>query len=191
MSVTRRQFLLSTAGAAVGAIMPSFYFRALEYFERFGSPLLLPPERVTEDLVVVTTNDYPELCLGDPFADVPEMTYREYFTRFEPEGFQTFEEQWGMGPEGLDLPLDEEHRFDIWFREDGPSARAYHWLQSLDLGPGLSGPNAAGGVDFREEYNMVSSWLVASPQDEVTLSLLQQRLTDLGTGVRVVIGPTL
>ena len=35
MSVTRRQFLLSTAGATVGAIIPSFYFRALEHFKRF------------------------------------------------------------------------------------------------------------------------------------------------------------
>ncbi len=40
MSLTRRQFLLSTAGATVGAIVPSFYFRALEFFEQFGEPLL-------------------------------------------------------------------------------------------------------------------------------------------------------
>ena len=33
MSITRRQFLLSTAGAAAGAIIPSFYHRALEFFE--------------------------------------------------------------------------------------------------------------------------------------------------------------
>ena len=36
MSFTRRQFLLSTAGASVGAIIPSFYFRALEFLEQFG-----------------------------------------------------------------------------------------------------------------------------------------------------------
>lgn len=31
MSITRRQFLLSTTGASVGAIIPSFYFRALQF----------------------------------------------------------------------------------------------------------------------------------------------------------------
>jgi len=32
--------------------------------------------------------------------------------------------------------------------------------------------------------------LAVTPRDEVTLSLLQQRLTDLGTGIRVVPGFT-
>jgi hypothetical protein len=39
MSVTRGQYLLSNAGAAMGAIFPSFYHRALEFLEQFGKPL--------------------------------------------------------------------------------------------------------------------------------------------------------
>ena len=189
MSVTRRQFLLSTAGAAVGAIPPSFYFRALESFEQFGEPLLVPPERVTEELVVARINDYPELCLGDPDAEPPEMTFREYFTRYEPEGFETFERNWGLRPDELDTEIDPDDLMDQWLLRHGPSARAYHYLQSLDLGRALRGPNAVGGLDFLEESNMAGScWLAVSPQDEVTLSLLQQRLNDLGTGIRVVTG---
>ena len=35
MSFTRRQFLLSTVGAAGGFILPSFYARALEFVDQF------------------------------------------------------------------------------------------------------------------------------------------------------------
>lgn len=187
MSITRRQFLLSTAGAAVGAIVPSFYFRALEFFEQHESPLLIPPERVTQDLVVADINGYPELCLGDPYAEPPQMTFREYFARYQPEGFDTFEEVWGLQPGDLDTEIDYDHVLDQWLLRDGPSASAYHYLRSLDLGRALRGPNAVGGLDFIEEANMGGSrWLAVSPQNEVTLSLLQQRLNDLGTGIRIV-----
>ena len=43
MSIIRRHFLLSTAGASVVEIVPDYYFRALEFFERFDEPLLEPP----------------------------------------------------------------------------------------------------------------------------------------------------
>jgi hypothetical protein len=186
MSVTRRQFLLSTAGASVGAIVPSFYFRALEFFEQHESPLLISPERVTQDLVVVNFNGYPELCLGDPYAEPPKMTFREYFTRYEPEGFEYFESHWGLEPGDLDSEIDEEYVMDSWLLQHGPSAQAYHYLDSLDLGPVLRGRDGVGGLDFMEESNMVSTWLAVSPRDQVTLSLLQQRLNDLGTGIRIV-----
>jgi len=188
MSISRRRFLLSTAGAAAGAIIPSFYFRALEYFEQFGEPLLVAPGDVTEDLCVMDFNGYPELCLGDPFAEPPEMTYREYFTRYQPEGLLNFGEEWNLEPAELDTLIDYDYVLDRWAMRDGPSAQAYHLLRGLDLGPALRGPDAVGGLDFREESNMTGIWRVVSPHDEVSLSLLQQRLTDLGTGIRVVTG---
>ncbi len=188
MSFTRRQFLLSTAGASVGAIIPSFYFRALEFFEQFGEPLLKSPKRATQELCVLDNCGEIELCLGDPFAGPPEMTFREYFTRYEPDGFDYFEERWGYGTEDLDTPMDEEYLWDYWFMHRGPSAQAHHMLQSLDLGKDLTGPDSVGGLDFFEESNMVSCWRGVRPDDEVTLSLLQQRLNDLNTGIRVVTG---
>ena len=186
MSINRRQFLLSTAGAAVGAIIPSFYYRALEHFERFEVPMLAAPSRVTQDLLVVNINEYLELSLGDPYADLPTLSYREFFEQYEPEGFDELS-RWGLLRSELDQPmLDSEYQMDMWLLRDGPTAQAYRLLKSLDLGPSLDGPNAVGGLDFRTEANMVGSWLAVCPEDEVSLSLLQQRLTDLGTGIRVV-----
>ena len=192
MSVTRRQFLLSTAGASVGAIIPSFYFRALEFFEQFGEPLLEAPGLATRDLCVVDNcGEYLELTLGDPFADFPPMTYREYFTRFYTDGFDNFESVWGLESDELDSELPEEFRWDVAFMHDSPSAQAYHMLQKLDLGKELAGPEAVGGLDFVQESNMTSTWVSARARDEVTISLLQRRLNDLGTGLRVVTGYSL
>ena len=189
MSISRRQFLLSTAGAAVGAIVPSFYYRALEFFEQHESPLLIAPERVTQDLCLLDVcGDYSELCLGDPYEEPPRMTYREFFERYRPQVFDNPEEEWGELPPDLDAEIHYEYVTDEWILKDSPAARAYRYLQSLDLGPQLQGPNAVGGIDFREESNMVSFWRYATPRDEVSLSLLQQRLTDLGTGIRVRTG---
>ena len=143
MSFTRRQFLLSTAGAGIGAIIPSFYYRALEFFEQFEKPLLVQPKRFSQDLCVLHNYDHLELHLGDPFEEPPAMSFREFFTRYEPDGFDTFEENTGLEWADLDLVTDS---------------------------------------------NMVSMWRYARPHDEVSISLLQQRLNDLDTGIRVVTG---
>ena len=188
MSFTRRQFLLSTAGASVGAIIPSFYFRALEFFEQFEEPLLEVPQHVTQDLCVLDNCGELELCLGDPLAEPPELTFREYFTRYEPDSLDKFESMWELDPKELDSPMNQDYQWDMWFMHHGPSARAHHYLSSLDLGNELSGPNAVGGLEFFEDANMVSCWRGVRPEDEVTLSLLQQRLNDLDTGIRIVTG---
>ena len=186
MSTTRRQFLLSTAGASVGAIMPDYYFRALQFIEQFGEPLLEPPMRQGKELIAYTLGDEPELCFGNPDRDIPRLTFREFFNRYEPVGIETFEEHWGYGLEALDSPMEEEYMWDHWFMHSGPSAQAHSYLQSLDLGPRLAAPNAVGGLDFFEDSNMVSCWRGVHYENDVTLSLLQQRLNDLGTGIKVI-----
>jgi hypothetical protein len=185
MSTSRRQFLLSTAGAAVGAILPSFYFRALEHFEQFGESLLLVPAHATQDLCVLDNDGELELFLGDPFEEPPDMTYREYFARFEPESLESVAADWGIGPEDLDTLIHYEYLLDDWFMHGGPAAQAHAYLQTLDLGKSLAGPDAVGRLDFFEDSNMTSMWRGVRVDDEVTVSLLQQRLNDLDTGVVV------
>ena len=184
MSITRRQFLLSTAGASVGAIIPTFYFRALEFFEQFGEPLLVAPARTTRELYL--DNDWREReLLLSPYEELPNMTFREYFARYNPEGIETFEDDWGRGPEALDDLMEPEWYWDDWWTLDSPQARAYHYLQTLDLGPELASRNAVGGLEFYEDGNFVSHWCGVRYENDVTLSLLQKRLNDLGTGIRI------
>jgi len=186
MSVTRRQFLLSTAGASIGAIVPDFYFRALQFFEQFGEPLLELPNTPTMELFAYSIFDECELSLGHPEEEPPKLTFREFFTRYEPWMLETFEEDWGRELADLDELMDEGYLWDHWFLKSGPSARAHSHLQNLDLGPVLSDPNAVGGLEFFEDSNIVSYWRGVRYEDEVTLSLLQWRLNDLGAGIRIV-----
>ena len=79
MSFTRRQFLLSTVGAAGGFILPSFYARALEFVDQFEEPLLEPPKRVVDELIICSELDG-ELNLGDPWEQPPEGSDAETWT---------------------------------------------------------------------------------------------------------------
>jgi len=71
---------------------------------------------------------------------------------------------------------------------DGPGARAHGILQALDLGPRFEDQSSPHCLAFFEDANMVSCWRGVRVADEVTLSLLQQRLNDLDTGIRIVTG---
>ena len=139
MSFTRRQFLLSTVGAAGGFILPSFYSRALEFLDQFGEPLLEPPKRVVDELIICSELDG-ELNLGDPWEQVPTMTWREFLTRYNPDSLDELED-WDLEESQLDDEAPEYTVVDPWSRVDSPNARAYHLLESLDLGPDLTGVN--------------------------------------------------
>ena len=188
MSLTRRAFLLSTAGASAGAILPSFYFRALEFFEQFEEPLLVAPAQSRHRLCVFHNMDDIELCWGNPLAEPPPMTWRQYLERFDPESLDDPEDIWGVDVAGLDEWIDEEQLWDNWFMHDGPGARAHGILQALDLGPRFEDQSSPHCLEFFEDANMVSCWRGVRVADEVTLSLLQQRLNDLDTGIRIVTG---
>jgi hypothetical protein len=188
MSLSRRQFILSTAGAAVGAIIPAYYYRALEFLEQFGKPHLELPNRFHEDLCVLDNYGELELYLGDPFQEPPVMTWREYVDYAGYDSLERFLEDREMSPENLDEEVDPEFLWDGWFMRDGPGPAASDLLQSLDLGSTLTGKNAVGGLEFFENSNMVHMWRGVRAVDEVSLSLLQKRLNDLDTGIRIVTG---
>ena len=189
MGISRRQFLLSTAGAAVGAIIPSFYFRALEYLERHEEPLLEMPGRAGETLVVSSGEDYDlQLTLGDPHDEPPDMSHAEYA---ELIGYDVREylQEFGLREKELSLPIDWETRLEVWANHDGPNARAWYLLDTLDLGRTLRGRDAVGGIDLWEDSNIAGwHWKVATARDEISLGLLQKRLNDLDTGIRIVLG---
>jgi hypothetical protein len=66
-------------------------------------------------------------------------------------------------------------------------ARAYRLLENLDLGPDLNGKDAVGQIDFLDAPNMCSWYLGVQTEDPVSVSLLQKRLNDLNTGIRVTL----
>ncbi len=187
MSITRRQFILSTAGAAAGFILPSYYIRALEFLDQFGKPLLRHPEIITDDLFVRDEGSHLLMHLGDPELGPPEMTWREFLEEYHPYALEDPEGEWGVLESDLDELVDSEFVVESWARSDSPNAQAYYLLESLDLGPDLSGSDAVGGLVFTNCPMPGSDYLGVAAEDHVSISLLQQRLNDLGTGIRVVL----
>mgnify|MGYP001551318711 CR=1 FL=1 len=187
MSLTRRQFLLSTAGAAAGFILPSFYSRALEFLDQFGEPLLEPPRVVREELIVCYDRDG-ELNLGDPYCEPPRMSWREYADKYYGGNMLEVAEGWGLESRQFDETAPWDVVADAFIRNDSPSAKAYRLLESLDLGPELTGRDAVGGLIFTDGACPGNDYLGVSAECDITLSLLQQRLNDLGTGIRIGFG---
>ena len=185
MSFTRRQFLLSTVGAAGGFILPSFYARALEFVDQFEEPLLEPPKRVVDEITICASLGG-ELNIGEPAEQIPDMTWREFLTRYHPGSLDEFEFHWGLEEAQLDDAAPWDTVLGSWGRVDSPNARAYHLLESLDLGPDLTGPKAVGELNFLDGPNPgAKDYLAVTVEDDISISLLQQRLNDLKTGIKV------
>ena len=184
MSFTRRQFLLSTVGAAGGFILPSFYARALEFVDQFREPLLEPPKRVVDEITICASLGG-ELNIGEPAEQIPDMTWREFLTRYHQDSLNSLEFYWGLEEAQLDDAAPWDTVLASWGRVDSPNARAYHLLESLDLGPDLTGPKAVGELSFIDGSCPGVDYLGVTVEDDISISLLQQRLNDLKTGIKV------
>ena len=128
------------------------------------------------------------------------MTWREFLTRYHPGLLNSLEFYWGLEESQRDLApwslkesqLDDAAPSDTvlgsWGRVDSPNARAYHLLESLDLGPDLTGPKAVGGLISIDGSCPGVDYLGVTAEDDISISLLQQRLNDLKTGIQVSLG---
>jgi len=185
MSISRRQFILGTAS---GLILPSYYDKVFTYFENHGEPLIEIPRQVALDLYTVDlgSDDF-EFNLGSPLLEPPPMTVREFANRYL-GGEEGYREAWCREEDAevdFDAYMDPEYVLDAWAPSDSPTAQAYRLLKDLDLGPDLDSEDAVGQILFIDGPHPGSDYLGAQADDPVTISLLQKRLNELGTGIRV------
>ena len=68
---------------------------------------------------------------------------------------------------------------------DSPNAKAYRLLKEYDLGPDFNSPDAVGEIVFADCPFPGSDYLGVQAKDLVSLSLLQERLNQLNTGIHV------
>ena len=188
MTISRREFFLATSGAAAGFILPSYYEKVLNYLERFDEPLLESPRNPKIRLYAAKhgVEEY-QLNWGDPYADPDlKMTLREYANRYH-GGEYGYLDDYFQEPEDVDFDsiADESMVFESWANTDSPTVRAYRLLENLDLGPSLDGVNAIGELQFIEGELAGSDYLGVHTFGLVTVSLLQQRLNDLKTGISI------
>jgi hypothetical protein len=190
--LTRRQFLIGSAGAAAGLVLPSWFERALNFIEIEKRPLIELPERSSNTLHAL--NCGPEgyqLALGEaPYAGPPPITWREYAERYQHMTFEEYAEEAASYGEIIlpDEPADSMDYFEQWVYHDSSVALAFTYLQSLDLGPEFGGETSAGRIDFIDGTCPGNDARLALAPDLISISLLQKRLNDLNTGIRVVMG---
>ena len=183
MSITRRQFLLTTAGTGIGFIVPSFYDKALAYYENHGEPLLLP-NRDADEVIYVRSNrvDGHILNMGDPNAEIlPKLTWREFIDEYlngDESDFLTEDEQ-GQEIFAYDMEEEVDPAIVMDYTQSFPWEEAYEYLSNLDLGSDLIGPHSVGELRYLSglDYRAVAA------TDYITLSLLQERLNQLHTGI--------
>jgi len=187
MSISRRQFLISTTSGGVGLILPSYYEKVFSFFENHGEPLLETPSRFNEDLYADLDSDY-QLNIGMPATEYPELTWREMFRRYYGRLPDTdeLEIEFDITPADLDKPADIDTYLDSWCRSDSPNAQAFHLLESLDIGTELRRGDQVGGLVFYDGPMPGNDYLGVHAECAVTLSLLQHRLNELNTGIRVL-----
>jgi hypothetical protein len=185
--MNRRTFLKATVAAASGLILPDWLLRAENYIERESRPYLEKPQQADTILYAVDWGgDEYQFELGDPYQGPPTMTWREFL---DWKGYDSFEDYYGSDDpndfpaHSLDDEVDDWIVLDHWVYDGSPSAEAFKYLECLDLGPDFGSANGVGEIKF---YDGVcpgnDSRLVTAP-DDLSISLLQKRLNDLGEGV--------
>ena len=175
MSVSRRFFMYG-AGALV---TPGFATRAAAYAERTGRPLLITPDAVEGELHFFDDM----ISLGPPEAVPTSLTWLEYLTRYEgavnASDVARLLDAHGVDEEWLDREID--------LTEGGPwcpFANAYRLLDGLGLGPIRRPSGRSGWLDGLEFVNCYFTHVAA--KDPVVRALLQARLIELGTGLKLV-----
>ena len=185
--ITRRQFLIGAGSTLTLPLVNKFVL----YLEYKGAPLIEAPSNPNDILYVNLDEDY-SIELGKFPDEIPTLTWREFlFERLGYEypkrlsDFRQLYEEWGVKPHEFDDEY-EDYYMDCWIRCESPSAQAFHLLQELDIGPLLSGPgDAVGGLSFIDGPSPCSNYVGVHADDDLSISLLQQRLNDLGTGIAV------
>jgi hypothetical protein len=183
---SRRQFLISSTNAGAGLILPSYYDKVLSFIENHGEPLLEAPARFDDTLYAERESDY-QLNLGKPVYDLPEMTWREAIERYDlmPDASE-LEDEFGITVADLDNPVDWDWQMERWCRKDSPNARAFHLLDGLNIGTDLQHGDLVGGLTYHDGPCPGSDYLAVHAECDVSLSLLQHRLNELNTGIKVV-----
>ncbi|MEE4184139.1 MAG: hypothetical protein V2J12_00080 [Gammaproteobacteria bacterium] len=189
MSFDRRQFFL---GMAAGFVAPSLYEQLLSYFENHGEPLLQAPRRATQTLFasseLAASGGY-LLTIGNPWIE-PEpgvgSTLRELANhrwKDDPEGnWRLLTDMEDDEPIDWDWVPDFETVHDcFWFPDGTPAMKGYEFIQSLDLGPQLGSGAVVGEIETVAGFDFLGVKAV----DDVSLSLLQNRLNELRTGYRI------
>ena len=197
----RRSFLIGS-----GTILTSSFVDKANWFLR-NKNTVVPLEVVKEArdklyFVSVGENCF-DLRLGTPEIDCPELSYRQWLSKYEVPDNKSFLDERQTTEENLRRVMtwhgiDEDQLGDVapfemyereWELNDSSFAKAYKYLRDLDLTNNNSATGQRlGNLDFMHAHEMENGYTVGvKSEDPLTASLLQARLVELGQNVSVEI----
>ena len=184
----RRQFLIRLGLLAGEPLLKSFFDRALAFVENHDEPLLEVPREVRHELFVKKADYGYEWCLGRPETSIPEPPTWEEFFRSTSVDLETDMVDRELEPQQLRETMNPEEWGSYWSIEESSNAKAFEYLSRLDLGPAFD-PNAksdvAGEIQFLDCPGICCHYRGVETYDLVSISLLQNRLNELGEPTRV------
>ena len=183
----RRQFLIRAGAIAGQLLVPRFFDRALAFVENHGEPLLEAPNDAARNLLAALSEDGEYWIIDGPMPTEipPPITWREFCNQplFD---FDETVKEWELEPHQLDQPMAQWTWEEHWYYAHSPNGRAFNYLLGLDLGPAFGEhPDAHGEIRFQEGQCIGSDFRCVMVDDFLSISLLQNRLNELGESTSV------
>lgn len=182
--INRRSFISGLSAAFGAASVTDLRSLILDN----GAPILLRPTTVSNQIRVATNG---ALALGDTWSaeEFTPLSWRQYFTDIGARSrrdFLSHAEDWEVTD--LDSRIDDEYWPGIFESRYEPPAACYHFLRDLKIGPKTLAKRPRNGrLDFFAGSNHPGSndlWVEA--WDDLSVSLLQARLIELGHPIEIV-----
>lgn len=194
MDLSRRSFVIG----AGSIITSSFVARASTFAENSGKPFLLPQLNTPRILYASPTDGADgqvfALSLGEAQCE-PDFvpTWREFFVLEgedpdDPIKWRELSENWALTRADLRSPMDDYTWCCSWSCRHSPSARAFRFLEELDLHRETAKRPALGGLEFNEGQYPGSWDRWVDADDALSVSLLQARLRELKVPVELRLG---
>lgn len=182
--LSRRTFLKGLTTAFGASTMSDLRKRILDN----GAPILLKPTQVSNRFFVA---DNGSLALGEIWTpdEMPPLSWVQYFVDCGAETklqIREYASEWDV--EDIDARIDEENWQSIFEMHYEPLAAGYHFLRRVNIGPKTFAKQPRNGrLDFFAGSNHpCSSDLWVEAFDDLTVSLLQARLIELGHPIEIV-----
>jgi len=186
---TRRRFLIG----AISGLTTIMLDRFISHFANHGEPLIKNHRNPKHTLFISRDQEFQIGLDQHPFDyKFPNISLIEFLVKFYGESvpksasdFNYFEMEYGY----TERNLNGEVPIDLWYdvaSRFGPCAMAHRYLSSLKIEAALSkNDQRFGGLNFYDGPTIGSDYLGVHAEDDVSVSLLQHRLSVLGHNVAI------
>lgn len=190
----RRSFLI---GATSAILTAGFYRNVRRFIERHNEPLLVAPDQVKHQLFAIRQGEGFSLWLDNHPDEEPDwgMTWAQFYQYshgyVRDEAIAEMISYYGLDDDEAAVrageTVDVDELLDWYYDNELGTGLAVEFFQGLDLGPDFAAGIGRGQVAFVDYKCAGPDRWCSEAADMLSISLLQARLNELNTGVKVEI----